>query len=129
MYIRDKKPINNPAGIDNSVNNVDSITYKNYGNKGGELQNSYLFTTINSVQKQELSQMRDKLNLLRSQVNNKIERLQENNINMVNDIKLEFKKEKWVEGVEGFEGINDNNYLKTIQTHTKIKKVNETVKS
>jgi hypothetical protein len=127
MYIRDKKPINNPAGIDNSVNNVDSITYKNYGNKGGELQNSYLFTTINSVQKQELSQMRDKLNLLTSQVNNKIERLHESNINMIDDIKLEFiKQANWVEGIEGFEGLeglNNNSYFKTIQTHTKIKKI------
>jgi hypothetical protein len=127
MYIRDKKPINNPAGIDNSVNNIDSITYKNYGNKGGELQKSYLFSSINSVQKQELSQLSDKLNLLSSQVNNKIERLHESNINMVDDIKLEFiKRANWVEGVEGFEGLeglNNNSYFKTIQTHAKIKKI------
>jgi hypothetical protein len=121
-YIRDKKPINNPAGIDNSINNIDSITYKNYGNKGGELQKSYLFSSINSVQKQELSQLSDKLNLLSSQVNNKIERLHESNINMVDNIKLEFiKRADWVEGIEGFEGINNNSYFKTIQTHTKIK--------
>jgi len=121
-YIRDKKPINNPTGIDNSVNNIDSITYKNYGNKGGELQKSYLFSSINSVQKQELSQLSDKLNLLSSQVNNKIERLHESNINMVDNIKLEFiKRADWVEGIEGFEGINNNSYFKTIQTHTKIK--------
>jgi hypothetical protein len=125
MYIRDKKPIKNPTGIDNSVNNVDSITYQNYGNKGGELQNSYLLSTVNSVQKQELSQLRDNLKLLSSQVNNKIERLNENNINMINDIKLEFIKEvEWVEGIEGFEGINADVYLKTMnQTNDKIKKM------
>ena len=123
-YIRDKKPINNPTGIDNSVNNVDSITYQNYGNKGGDLQNSYLFSTVNSVQKQELSQLRDKLNLLSSQLNTKIYSLEQRNITIVNDVKLEVMKE--IEGFEGLELNNNNNkynenYLKNKQMTKKIK--------
>ena len=127
-YIRDKKPLKNPAGIDNTVNNVDSITYKNYSNKGGEvLQKSYLFSTANCVQKQELSQLRDKLNLLSSQLNTKISNLEKRNITMVNDVKLEVMKE--FEGFEGFEGfeLNNNNnkynenYLKNQQMIKKIK--------
>jgi hypothetical protein len=101
-YIRDKKPINNPAGIDNSVNNIDSITYQNYGNQGGEFKKNYLFSTVNTVQKQELSQLRDKLNILSTQLNKQLENLKENNITMINDVKLEFMKE-----VEGFQLNNE----------------------
>ena len=131
-YIRDKKPINNPAGIDNTVNNIDSITYKNYSNKGGDLQNSYLFSTTNSVQKQELSQLRDKLNLLSSQLNTIISNLEQRNITIVNNVKLEVMKEfEDFKGFEGFEGLelnNNNNkynenYLKNKQMIKKIKEL------
>jgi hypothetical protein len=103
-YIRDKKVINNPTGIDNTVNNIDSITYQNYSNDGGELQNSYLLSSVNAVQKEELMQLRDKLNGLSSQLNTKIDDLKKNNITMINNIKLEVIKE--IGGVEGFKGLN-----------------------
>jgi len=129
-YIRDKKIVNGPAGIDNNVNNVDSITYQNYSNKGGDLQKNYLFSTANSVQKQQLSQLRDKLNLLTSQLNDKIDNLKQNNINMVNDIKLEVVKKvdrfQGIEGVEGFEVVYNDSYFKTIETNKQIKNEKKT---
>jgi hypothetical protein len=135
-YIRDKKIVNGPSGIDNSVNNVDSITYQNYSNKGGKLQKNYLFNTVNSVQKQQLSQLRDKLNLLSSQLNNKLILLKQNNITMVNGIKLEIinkiegfqglEEPEEPEGLEGFEVVYNDSYFKTIETNKKIKKVKKT---
>ena len=121
-YVRDKKPINNPTGIDNSVNNIDSITYQNYSNKGGNLQKSYLFTTVNSVQKQELSQLRDKLNLLSSQLNTKIDGLLQRNVTIINDVKLEVMKE-----IEGFELNNNNN--KYNENFLKKKEISKKIKS
>jgi hypothetical protein len=133
VYMRDKKIVNGPAGIDNTVNNVDSITYQNYSNKGGNLQKNYLFSSANSVQKQQLSQLRDKLNLLSSQLNNKLIRLKQNNITMVNGIKLEIINKiegfqgvegfQGLEGLEGFEVVYNDSYFKTIQTDKKIKRI------
>jgi hypothetical protein len=68
-YIRDKKPINTPIGVSNNTNKVNSIQYENYVKGQGKVQSSYGFSNvINSVQKQQLSQLQDKLKQLSSQI-------------------------------------------------------------
>ena len=50
------------------VNNIDSIIYQNYIN-GGNLDKSYGLANATSVQKQQLSQLQTKMNLISSQIN------------------------------------------------------------
>jgi hypothetical protein len=40
-YLRDRKIINPPIGINNTINGIDSVSYNNYGKQGGDLQKSY----------------------------------------------------------------------------------------
>lgn len=82
-YIRDKTVITPPTGVSNTINNVDSVRYQNYSKSGGNLQKKYGLTSAVSVQKQQLSQLQDKLNLLSSQINNTKNNLLKGN-NMVN---------------------------------------------
>jgi len=69
-YIRDKTVVTPPTGVSNTINNVDSVRYQNYNNSGGNIQKTYGLSSAVSVQKQQLSQLQDKLNLLASQINN-----------------------------------------------------------
>jgi hypothetical protein len=87
IYIRDKKPKNPPKGLYNSVNYVDSITYQNYGKQGGPIQKAYGLASIVPVQKQHLSQLQDKMNLLLSQLNKNVNDLKKYNINLSTDTK------------------------------------------
>lgn len=68
-YIRTKIPSNPPIGVLQNTNNIDSIKYDNYI-KGGKLQDSYGISNINTVKKQQLQQLQDKINLLANQLNN-----------------------------------------------------------
>ena len=105
-YLRDKKVTNPPIGIDNTINNIDSLTYQNYGNQGGIIQEKYGLAKIISDNKQRLSQLQNKLNLLSSQLNNNVKDIQTN----------------IVKPTEGFEGIQKfkNDILKSVQTNHKI---------
>jgi hypothetical protein len=126
-YIRDKKPINSPIGTDRTVTNIDTITYQNYSNKGGEIKKTYGLENAISVQKQQLSQLQDKLNLLLSQLNNNIDALKKYNI----DLTSETKNKIVMKPVEGFEdgvtkNVNAKNlFLNTTQTNYKINKLEE----
>jgi hypothetical protein len=68
LYTRNKAPINPPIGVPGTVVNIDSILYDNYKN-GGTLANSYGLANATSVQKEQISQLQSKLNLLTSQIN------------------------------------------------------------
>jgi len=109
-YIRDKKPFSSPLGSDNTVNNIDSITYKNFGNQGGVMQKKYGLANVISVHKQHLSQLQDKLNLLSSQLNKNVKNIH------VNVLK----------NTEGFEGLKHtkDTFLKSQQISKKINKLN-----
>lgn len=109
VYVRDKKIINTPLGIDNRINIVDSIQYKNYPNQRGSGNNNYGLANIISVQKQHLSQLQDKLSLLSSQLNNNIKSTQEIILNKT-------------EGFVGNQNFKDS-YLKTEQNNNKIIKI------
>jgi uncharacterized membrane protein YfhO len=68
FYTRDKSPKNPPIGVNGTVINIDSILYDNYKN-GDEIGESYGIRNATSTQKQQLSQLESKLNLLTSQIN------------------------------------------------------------
>jgi len=68
LYIRGKTPIAPPIGVPSTVNNTDTITYKNYVN-GGAVGSSYGLANATSTQKQQLDQLQSKMNLLTSQIN------------------------------------------------------------
>jgi hypothetical protein len=109
-YIRDKKPFSSPLGTDNTVNNIDSITYKNFGNQGGVMQKKYGLANVISVHKQHLSQLQDKLNLLSSQLNKNVKNID------VNVLK----------NTEGFVGLKHpkDTFLKSQLINKKINKLN-----
>jgi hypothetical protein len=67
LYTKNKNPISPPIGVPLTTNNTDTITFQNYIN-GGSLDNSYGLTNATSVQKQQLSQLQTKLNLLSKQI-------------------------------------------------------------
>jgi hypothetical protein len=99
-YIRDKKPKKSPIGTDNTVHNVDSIAYQNYGNQGGAIQEKYGLASTIPVQTQQLSQIQDKLNLLLSQLNKNLNELKKYNVDMTNNTIKSV--------VEGFEANKDS---------------------
>jgi len=68
LYIRSRKPKNQPASISQIVNNVDSIKYQNYTNSGKDISSVYGLDKANYVQKQELDQLKGKMNLLSKQM-------------------------------------------------------------
>jgi hypothetical protein len=67
-YLRNKGPITPPSGVSSKTFNVDTVQYQNYV-KGGDLSNQYGLASINSVQKKELGQLEDRLNILSNQMN------------------------------------------------------------
>lgn len=67
LYVRNKKPNILPIGVPRTVNNVDTISYQNYVN-GGEIGDVYGLANATSVQKQQLSQLQSRLNMLSSQI-------------------------------------------------------------
>ena len=111
VYVRDKKIINPPLGVDSTINYIDSIRYKNYRNQGGTLENKYGLANVISVQQQHLSQLQDKLNLLSSQLNNNVKKTQENIL-------------KKTEGFEGNQKFQDS-VLQSIQSNNKINTLNQ----
>jgi hypothetical protein len=68
LYTRNKAPIKLPAGVPSTVINIDTITYDNYKN-GDVIGSRYGISNISTTQKQQLSQIQTKLNLLTSQIN------------------------------------------------------------
>jgi hypothetical protein len=66
LYVRSKRPIKVPLGITDTISKVDSITYNNY-ELGKEVD--YTASTIaTNLQKQQLAQLRTKLDLLSKQI-------------------------------------------------------------
>jgi hypothetical protein len=68
LYTRNKAPINPPIGVPGTVVNIDSIMYDNYKD-GGAIGDSYGLSNATSTQKQQISQLQSKLNMLTSQMN------------------------------------------------------------
>jgi hypothetical protein len=68
LYTRNKEPIAPPVGVPGTVVNIDSIMYDNY-NDGGNIGSEYGLANATSTQKDQISQLQTKLNLLTSQIN------------------------------------------------------------
>lgn len=67
VYVRNQVPIKTPIGVSNNINNIDSVLYTNYLN-GGAPKKEYGLANATSVQKQQLEQLQDQLNMLSSQI-------------------------------------------------------------
>lgn len=111
LYFRNKTPIKIPNGVQNVINNIDSVTYQNYivGNNTNSV-NLGLDSAV-SAQKQELSTLEKTLNNLASQ-------LSELTGETVSDLNNnENQLDKNIKGI--------GNYLKDIKVNnTKIKDFN-----
>jgi hypothetical protein len=68
LYTRNKEPIAPPVGVPGTVVNIDSILYDNYKD-GGAIDKAYGLANATSTQKDQISQLQTKLNLLTSQIN------------------------------------------------------------
>jgi hypothetical protein len=86
-YIRDKKVINPPFGINDVVNNIDSIRFDNYVKYTPNNLNFNL-NAINSVQKKQLQQLETRLKQLSDQMSGNTNNL----LNIHNNIQLNTEK-------------------------------------
>jgi hypothetical protein len=68
IYIRDKMPKSPPIGVTQKTSNIDTIRYNKYVN-GGQMNSTYGLANVNSIQKQQLEQLQNKLNLLSTEIN------------------------------------------------------------
>jgi hypothetical protein len=68
VYIKNRQPKTPPIGVPTTTNNTDTVSYQNYL-KGGVVANNYGLSKANSVQKQQLSDLESRLNLITSEIN------------------------------------------------------------
>jgi hypothetical protein len=67
-YIKHREPKKPPIGVPTTTNNLDTVSYQNYL-KGGPVGDNYGLSKANSVQKQQLSDLETRLNLITSEIN------------------------------------------------------------
>jgi hypothetical protein len=118
LYVRSKRPIKVPLGITDTISKVDSITYNNY-ESGKEVD--YTASTIaTNLQKQQLAQLRTKLDLLSKQIaDNTISDVQKAKKNN-QEIKTNQFSDKVVTTTSKKEGFVPNNNLDNILDDSKI---------
>ena len=124
LYTRNKSPITPPTGVNGTVINIDSILYDNYIN-GDEVAPSYGLTNATTTQKQQLSQLESKLNLLTSQINEYTDKFSSGAV---------LSNNQAIKNIEGFqssqnkEGLGD--YLKDLKkTNNSIKNFNTNIEN
>ena len=118
LYVRSKRPIKVPLGITDTISKIDSITYNNY-ESGKEVD--YTASTIaTNLQKQQLAQLRTKLDLLSKQIaDNTISDVQKAKKNN-QEIKTNQFSDKVVTTTSKKEGFVPNNNLDNIVDDSKI---------
>jgi hypothetical protein len=67
LYIRKMVPKSPPIGVSQNTNSTDTVTYNNYVD-GGTISNEYGLFKITSVQREQLKQKQQKINLLANQI-------------------------------------------------------------
>ncbi len=67
IYIKNKIPLTPPQGVSQNTNTTDTLTFQNYVNKG-DIESKYGLSKLTTVQKQQLEQLQNKLNVLSSQI-------------------------------------------------------------
>jgi hypothetical protein len=113
IYVRQKTMINQPIGASNKINNIDSLRFQSYL-KDGDIPNTFGLVNATTVQKQQLSQLQDQLNLLSSQIVESTNKLNTGN-NLINT-----QSQKNVSGLQ--------DYLKQMTTtKTKINNFNTNI--
>jgi hypothetical protein len=114
LYIKNQVPKTTPIGVPSTTNSIDTVAYQNYVNGGG-LSNSYgLASNISSTQKQQLSQLQDKINLLSNQMSNLNGKLNTDNYSVTQQTLKNMKglgtyTEKLVNTKNQISGFNANN--------------------
>ena len=68
LYVRGRQPSSLPLGVGQNTNNIDTIMYKNYINKG-DVGSQYGLANATTTEKQQLEQLQSRMNLLTSQIN------------------------------------------------------------
>jgi hypothetical protein len=102
LYIRNKKPIKAPVGVSSVVNNIDSVKYHKYLNNGNAMSTSYGLSNATSVQKQQLDQLKNKLDLLANQLVNTTGKFGAGNDDVNNRMNLNTK---------ALEGFTNNGFI------------------
>jgi hypothetical protein len=114
LYVRSKRPIKVPTGITDKIANVDSVTYSKYA-VGKEVD--YTASTLASnLQKQQLAQLRTKLDLLSNQISS-------NTISSIKKAKktnVEIQTNQFSDTAKVKEGFVPNNNLDNILDDSKI---------
>ncbi len=113
LYVRKPTLINTPIGVPNTIVDIDSIRYNNYDKTNQNVSNSYGLSNITSVERQQMEQLKTKLDLLAKQIVTLNGTLHTNDIN-VNNQSIQNAK-----GLLDYlkESINTNNKLKTFNTN------------
>jgi len=68
LYVRKPKITKPPTGVSNTIFNTDSLTYDNYTKSTKDIGNSYGLSTANSVEKQQLDQLKTRLDQISQQL-------------------------------------------------------------
>jgi len=69
IYIKNREPITPPTGVSKTTLNTDTVSYQNYI-PGGEISRQYGLASATSVQKQQLSNLQSRMNMITNQINN-----------------------------------------------------------
>jgi len=102
-YIKGKQPITPPIGVSSNTISMNSVDYENYI-KTQTLDNKYGLANANSVQKQQLIQLRSKLNMLSKQITDLTNKFQSGSVN------AEQQSHKNISGVDQYyEDFNNTN--------------------
>ena len=67
IYYRSQAPITTPIGVSTKVNSTDTLTYQSYVN-GGNIGSQYGLANATAVQKQQLQDFQNTMNLLANQI-------------------------------------------------------------
>lgn len=112
LYVRNKQPSVVPMGVSPAVTNIDSIKYQQYVNSGKEISDSYGLKNSTSVQRQQLEQLKSKLNLLSNQIVSSTGKLSSGETDV---------NERIQSNIQSVEGFTNNGYLTQLkETQEKI---------
>jgi hypothetical protein len=109
LYVRQQKITKPPKGVTDKILNIDSLAYENYPKSDKEMGSSYGLSNANTVEKQQLEQLKIKLDQISQELADNTGTLNTDEIKVGNQSTLQTQ--------------SINNYLKTYEnTNDKIKK-------
>jgi hypothetical protein len=115
-YVKGKQPLTPPIGISSNTTSINSVDFGKYINKGTVGNNKHGLANINNVEKQQLDQLRSKLNMLSKQITDLTDKFQTGSIN------AEQQSSKNVSGVNQYfkDFNNTNNKISGISEETNV---------